>query len=155
MDLLLRDAEPADAAVITEFNVRLAVESEDIRLDPERVAAGVAALLSDPALGRYWIAESEGRIVGQIMTTWEWSDWRNGMIWWIQSVYVCEDVRGRGVFSALYRHVERLARQESGVCGLRLYVENGNRRAQRVYETLGMNDGGYHVMELFFDQETG
>lgn len=152
MDLKIRDAEPADAGIIAEFNVLLAAESEDIRLDPVRVRAGVEALLADPGLGRYWIAERHGEIAGQIMTTREWSDWRNGMIWWIQSVYVRDEARGRGVFSALYRHVERLAREDPGVCGLRLYVENGNHRAQRVYEAMGMHDGGYHVMEHLFDE---
>jgi len=151
MSISIRDAEPADAATIAEFNRLLAEESEDVTLDPPTVAAGVAALLGDPGLGRYWLAELDGEVVGQIMTTREWSDWRNGMLWWIQSVYVQPAVRGRGVFSALYRHVEGLARETPGICGLRLYVDNRNERARRVYEAMGMADGGYRVMEDIFE----
>jgi len=151
MTLRIRDAETADAAIIAEFNRLLAAESEDITLDPETVAGGVAALLADPSLGRYWLAERDGEVVGQIMTTREWSDWRNGMLWWIQSVYVRPEARGRGIFSALYRHVERLARETPGIGGLRLYVDDRNERARRVYEAMGMEDGGYRVMEAIFD----
>jgi len=152
MTIRIRDAEPADAGLIAEFNRLLAAESEDITLHPDTVAAGVAALLGDPALGRYWLAELDGDAVGQIMTTREWSDWRNGMLWWIQSVYVRPDARGQGVFSALYRHVERLARETAGICGLRLYVDDCNDRARRIYEAMGMADGGYRVMEDIFDE---
>lgn len=151
MTLRIRDAETADAAIIAEFNRLLAAESEDVTLDPEIVAAGVAALLADPSLGRYWLAELDGEVVGQIMTTREWSDWRNGMLWWIQSVFVRPEARGRGVFSALYRHVERLARETPGIGGLRLYVDDRNDRARRVYEAMGMDDGGYRVMEDIFE----
>jgi len=151
MTIRIRDAAPADAGLIAEFNRLLAAESEDIPLDPDTVAAGVAALLGDPSLGCYWLAELDGQTVGQIMTTREWSDWRNGMLWWIQSVYVRPDARGRGVFSALYRHVERLARETPGICGLRLYVDDRNERARRIYEAMGMADGGYRVMEDIFD----
>ena len=151
MTIRIRDAEPADAAIIAEFNRLLAAESEDITLDPETVAAGVAALLADPSLGRYWLAELDGEVVGQIMTTREWSDWRNGMLWWIQSVYVRPELRGRGIFSALYRHVERLARETPGIGGLRLYVDDRNDRARRIYQAMGMEDGGYRVMEHIFE----
>ena len=151
MTLRIRDAGTADAAIIAEFNRLLAAESEDLTLSPNTVAAGVAALLADPSLGRYWLAELDGEVVGQIMTTREWSDWRNGMLWWIQSVYVRPEARGRGVFSALYRHVERLARETPGIGGLRLYVDDRNDRARRVYEAMGMEDGGYRVMEDIFD----
>lgn len=151
MTLRIRDAETTDAATIAEFNRLLAVESEEITLDPDTVAAGVAALLADPSLGRYWLAEQDGEIVGQIMTTREWSDWRNGMLWWIQSVYVRPEARGRGVFSALYRHVESLARETPGIGGLRLYVDDRNERARRIYQAMGMEDGGYRVMEDIFE----
>jgi len=150
LDVSIRDATSADAAIIADFNASLAFESEDMRLDPELVGPGVKALLSDPSKGRYWMAEAAGKIVGQIMVTYEWSDWRNGMIWWIQSVYVHGDHRRSGVFSALYRHVESLARQDSQVCGIRLYVEHENARAQRTYESLGMNMTDYRVMQSMF-----
>ena len=150
LDVSIRDATSADAAIIADFNASLAFESEGMRLDPELVGPGVKALLRDPSKGRYWMAEAAGRIVGQIMVTYEWSDWRNGMIWWIQSVYVHGDYRRSGVFSALYRYVESLARQDAQVCGIRLYVEHENARAQRTYESLGMNMTDYRVMQSMF-----
>ena len=149
-DVSIRDATPSDAEIIAEFNANLALESEGMRLDPGLVGPGVDALLGDRSRGRYWVAESDGRIVGQIMVTYEWSDWRNGMIWWIQSVYVHGDYRRGGVFSALYRHVESLARQDPQVCGIRLYVEHENARAQRTYASLGMKMTDYRVMQSMF-----
>lgn len=150
MTLTIRAALESDAGHIAEFNSRLALETEEMYLAPEIVNPGVAAMLSDRSKGRYWIAEADGRVVGQIMVTYEWSDWRNGMIWWIQSVYVRGDYRRSGVFSALYRHVESLAQQDPQVCGIRLYVEGENARAQQTYESLGMNMTGYRVMETMF-----
>lgn len=151
MPVTIRDATPEDLADIVEFNCLLAQETEDKALQRDRVTAGVTALLDDPDKGHYWLAMQDGRVVGQIMTTREWSDWRNGLFWWVQSVYVRDSVRGQGVFSALYRHVAALARDDPEVCGIRLYVEEGNHRARRVYETLGMHDGGYRVMEIEFE----
>lgn len=150
IDATIRDADPEDAEIIAEFNARLASESEGMRLAPDLVEPGVKAMLADHSKGRYWVAEADDRIIGQIMVTYEWSDWRNGMIWWIQSVYVHGDYRRRGVFSALYRHVESLARRDPGVCGIRLYVEHENARAQRTYESLGMAMTDYRVMQLIF-----
>lgn len=150
MDAQIRDAVEGDAARIAEFNARLAEESEGMHLLPEIVGSGVEAMLADRSRGRYWVAELDGRVVGQIMVTYEWSDWRNGSIWWIQSVYVHGDYRRRGVFSALYRHVELLARQDPQVCGIRLYVERDNARAQRTYESLGMEMTDYRVMQSIF-----
>ena len=110
------------------------------------LTAGVRAGLADEAKARYFVAEMDGRVVGQLMLTLEWSDWRNGEIWWIQSVYVHADHRRRGVFKAIYRHVESLAKQ-SGAVGLRLYVEKHNAAAQSTYASLGMNMAEYLVME--------
>ena len=152
MTQTIRDATPADAATIAEFNNLMAKETENRSLDRDVLRDGVSALLHDPGKGRYWIAEMNDRIVGQIMTTYEWSDWRNGMLWWIQSVYVHPDYRRRGVFSSLYRHVESLARSESHVCGIRLYVEANNTRAQDAYASLGMRKPGYEVMEIEFSK---
>ena len=149
----IRPATPADCAIIAEFNIRLAWETERLALNPATVNAGVAALLADPAKGLYWVAErpaAEGtpaEIVGQIMITYEWSDWRNGVIWWIQSVYVRESARGRGVFTALYRHLEALARARPEVCTLRLYMERDNTTARRTYTRLGMVETHYQVFE--------
>lgn len=150
MNLLVRDALPDDAKTITDFNSRMAVETEGRPLDPALINPGVAAILADAGKGRYWVAEFDGNIVGQIMVTYEWSDWRNGRLWWIQSVYVPADYRRKGVFSTLYRHVESLARQDPDVCGLRLYVEKDNKRAQKTYLKLGMVLPGYQVMEVDF-----
>ena len=146
----IRDATANDAATIARFNAAMALETENKTLDLSVLEAGVSALLADRSKGRYWVADSDGEIAGQIMVTYEWSDWRNGMIWWIQSVYIAKAFRRRGVFTALYRHVERLAQDNPDCCGMRLYVEHQNARAQRTYEALGMVKPGYEVMEVDF-----
>ncbi len=146
----IRDATPDDREIIADFNRRMARETESRDLEPAIIGSGVAALLGDARKGRYWIATVDGRVAGQIMVTYEWSDWRNGMLWWIQSVYVHPDFRRMGVFTALYRHVERLARADREACGLRLYVEERNTRAQATYRSLGMADPRYNVMESIF-----
>ncbi|MDX1516392.1 MAG: GNAT family N-acetyltransferase [Woeseiaceae bacterium] len=148
----IRDASIDDCDTIAEFNSRLREETEGGPLDPDVIGPGVRALLTDDGMGRYWVAEIDDRVVGQIMVTYEWSDWRNGMLWWIQSVYVHAEYRRRGVFSALYRHVEALAEATPGVAGLRLYVEENNARAQHTYVRLGMSMTRYQVMERLFDK---
>jgi GNAT superfamily N-acetyltransferase len=152
MSITIREATLADAATIADNNSSMALETEGRALAPDIVGPGVTALLEDPQKGRYWVAEADGDVVGQLMVTYEWSDWRNGMLWWIQSVYVDPGYRRRGVFSSLYRHVESLASAEPGVCGLRLYVEKKNRRAQQTYAALGMTKPNYVVMESMFDR---
>ena len=147
MGLTIRRATRADAAVVIEFNRRLAEETEGKSLDAVVLAAGVHAGLADPARARYFVAEEDGVLLGQMMITLEWSDWRNGWFWWIQSVYVRAEARRRGVFRRLYKHVEALARQSADVIGLRLYVENHNQPAQQCYTQLGMNPAGYLVFE--------
>ena len=150
----IRAAHPADAAMLADWNAAMALETEDKQLDRDTVHAGVIAGIADPAKARYFVAmedanvagaETVGIPVGTLMLTTEWSDWRNGQWWWIQSVYVPPEHRRKGVFSALYRHVEGLAREAPGVIGLRLFVERGNANAQRTYEALGMQDEGYKV----------
>ncbi len=152
--LHIRDAASADAALIANFNSAMALETEDRALDPNLINPGVAAVLEDSHKGKYWIAEEDGRAVGQIMVAYEWSDWRNGFMWWIQSVYVANDRRRSGVFSALYQHVETLARNDAKCCGIRLYVEQDNKRAQKTYLSVGMVDPGYRVMETDFRRNT-
>ncbi len=150
---LIRDAIPSDRPAIVEFNRLLAVETENKILDPTILDVGVAKALAEPDRLRYWVAElrlgGELRVVGQTAVTREWSDWRNGWIWWLQSVYIHADFRGRGIFKALYRHIYNQA-LATDVIGLRLYVENGNLRAQRTYQALGMKPGGYSVLEEFW-----
>ena len=150
MEFTIREARPADAETIAAFNSAMAEETEGKSLDPEVIGPGVGNLLADASRGRYWVAEGEGRVIGQLMVTYEWSDWRNGNIWWIQSVYVAPDWRRKGIFSALYRHVESLASAEPDAIGLRLYVEESNERAQRTYAALGMVKPSYLVMEALF-----
>jgi ribosomal protein S18 acetylase RimI-like enzyme len=147
MPLTLRRGTSADAAVLVEFNQRLAQETEGKTLDTAVVSAGVAAAIADPARGLYFVAERDGRVVGQLMVTMEWSDWRNGWIWWIQSVYVHKEARRQGVFRALYEHVYAQAQGNPEVVGLRLYVEEENQDAQETYRRLGMQRTGYLVLE--------
>jgi GNAT superfamily N-acetyltransferase len=150
MTVHIRDARPGDLEFIVRANIGLAHESEDVHLDPALLRPGVAAVLEDRSLGRYFIAESEGTTIGQMMLTYEWSDWRNGVFWWIQSVFVEPDHRQKGVFSTLYRHVAGLAERTPEVCGLRLYVDRDNRSARRIYAHLGLHDSNYEVMEKVF-----
>ena len=148
MEIRIREGALSDAQVIADFNVQLAEESEGLRLDEALVQAGVAAVLKDPAKGLYYIAEVEGEVVGQLMITYEWSDWRNGNIWWIQSVFVKPEFRRAGVFRSLFNHVRTLAQRREDVCTLRLYVHSENARARQSYERLGMSRTHYEIFEL-------
>ncbi|MHC5539767.1 GNAT family N-acetyltransferase [Singulisphaera rosea] len=144
----VRDARPADLDVIVEYNARLADETEGKHLDRSTLALGVKAALAEPDRLRYWVAENRegGSVVGQAAITREWSDWRNGWLWWFQSVYVAQEHRGGGIFRTLYHHIRDQALSTPDVIGLRLYVEPENHRAQAVYRSLGML-GSYHVYE--------
>jgi GNAT superfamily N-acetyltransferase len=153
-EIVVRRATPADAAVVTDFNVRMARETEDHALDAAVVGPGVRAALADETRALYFVAEIGGRVVGQTMVTFEWSDWRNGNLWWLQSVFVDESFRARGVFRALHAAVERAAR-DAGAVGLRLYVWNQNARAQATYAKLGWTDGNYTVMERMLPNSPG
>src|SRR5689334_4481104 len=143
----IRKARLTDAATVARFNHNLAWETERIRLKPRLVSHGVRALLKDPAKGTYFVAEQNGEVIGQLLITYEWSDWRNGKFWWIQSVYVAAAHRRAGVFSTLFTHVEDVARAKRDCCGLRLYVEKNNRRAQQAYRRLGMERTQYEIYE--------
>jgi GNAT superfamily N-acetyltransferase len=147
----IRQANLQDTSVIADFNLRLALETEGLRLDPGCVNAGVQALLKDPAKGVYYVAEVGGVIAGQLMITYEWSDWRNGNLWWIQSVFVKEEFRRMGVFRELFNHLKGLARQQGDVRSLRLYMHSDNSTARRSYENLGMRRTHYEVFELEFE----
>ena len=149
-DIQIRRARASDAGFIVESNVAMAKETEGMALDEDVVRPGVAAVLADDALGFYLVAEIDGRPTGQLMVTYEWSDWRNGLWWWIQSVYVRPEFRRQGVYRALHRHVADAARQTGGVCGLRLYVEQENTPAQQVYQSLDMHHTRYHMYEVEF-----
>lgn len=144
----VRAATWSDLETIVRLNCELAWESEGKQLDAARLRQGVAAVLTDASKGRYFVAEQEGAIAGQVMMTWEWSDWRNGWFWWLQSVYVKPEHRRRGVLRSLVKHLEGLARQQGDVVGLRLYVEKRNCLAQSAYARLGFREAGYHVLEI-------
>ena len=150
MNLIIRKASNNDINTIVTFNYLMAKETETILLDKNIVKLGVKSVITDPSKAQYWIAENNNEIIGQLMITYEWSDWRNGDMWWISSVYVTENFRRRGVFSALYKHIEHMAKENPGCCGIRLYIEKHNERAQKTYLSLGMNDAGYDVMEVDF-----
>lgn len=145
----IRPAAYGDLGAIVEFNRLLALETESKILDPDVLKTGVERALADPDRLRYWVAEiGEPAVIGgQAAVSREWSDWRNGWLWWYQSVYVAKDQRGRGLFRALHRHIRALAFADPEVIGLRLYVEEANDRAQAVYQSLGMTPGGYLVFE--------
>jgi ribosomal protein S18 acetylase RimI-like enzyme len=145
--LTIRQAILKDADILARFNVELAKESENLVLDAAVVKAGVEALLRDPAKGTYFVAEAGGAVVGQLLITHEWSDWRNGDFWWLQSVYVRPDFRRRGVFQALFDHVLASAKRQGDVAGIRLYVEKHNDPALKTYRRLGLKETHYHVME--------
>lgn len=152
MNLIIRKASDNDIDTIVTFNYLIAKETEAKLLDKNIVKLGVNSVITDPSKAQYWVVESNNEIIGLLMVTYEWSDWRNGDMWWIQSVYVTEKFRRRGVFSALYKHLEHMAKDNSDCCGIRLYVEKHNKRAQKTYLSLGMNDAGYDVMEVDFTQ---
>jgi len=139
--------QPRDAQALVSFNRAMARETEGKELDLEILTAGVAALLADPARGFYVVARRGGEVVGSLMITTEWSDWRCGDFWWIQSVYVRPEARRQGVYRRLYDFVRARAAATDGVCGFRLYVERGNHRAQQTYEALGMRETVYRMYE--------
>ena len=148
MNINIRAAGVEDEGFLAAGNVAMALESEHKQLELSTVTRGVRAVLSDPARGRYFVAERGGQPVGQLMVTYEWSDWRNGNFWWIQSVYVLPEARRLGVFRRLFSHLEQLAKSDPTVCGIRLYVERENARAQATYRHCGLEDAGYVVMEV-------
>lgn len=143
----IRAAGDGDVARLRDWAVAMAWETEHKALDPDTVDAGIRAVLAEPRRGAYYVAETGGEPAGTLMLTYEWSDWRNGDWWWIQSVYVDPAHRRRGCYAALYRHVFERAKARPAVCGLRLYVERDNGIAQKTYEGLGMADAGYRMYE--------
>ena len=153
--VLIRDAARDDIPFLVECNAAMAWETEQRRLDPGVLEAGVAALFAEPARGFYLVATRARQAVGCLLVTHEWSDWRNGDWWWLQSVHVLPEARRAGVFRALHAEVERRARAAPGVVGLRLYVERDNARAQATYRALGMHEAVYRVYEQGFEGAAG
>ncbi len=153
ISMKVRKANARDATVIAEFNRLMAEETEHRVLDINVLLRGVRALLKDTKKGIYFVAEVDGYVIGQLMITYEWSDWRNGNFWWLQSVYVLKEFRQQGVFRSLYEYVENMAKKRKDICGLRLYVERENESAQKTYEKLGMKRAVYEMFEKDFVME--
>jgi GNAT superfamily N-acetyltransferase len=145
--MIVRAAVEADAPAIAAFNAAMAAETEDLGLDRQKLEQGVEAVFCDPAKGFYVVAESDSGVIGCLMVTYEWSDWRNAWFWWIQSVYIVPAERGKKVYSRMYDFVKDLAGSKGGVCGFRLYVENSNVNAQKVYKAVGMTASHYQMYE--------
>ncbi|MEO7658399.1 MAG: GNAT family N-acetyltransferase [Pyrinomonadaceae bacterium] len=143
----IRIASPEDAASLVDFNQAMALETEGKHLDNDTLRQGVEAVFLDEQKGFYVVAEVDGAIIGALMVTFEWSDWRNAWFWWIQSVYIRPEARGQRVYAKLYEFVKAKAAERGDVCGFRLYVENDNSRAQRVYERVGMEASHYLMYE--------
>ena len=143
---IFRDATPNDAGAIIDFQLAMARETEDVSLDRVICTRGVRAVFRDPSKGRYFVAEEGGRVAASLLITYEWSDWRDGVVWWIQSVYVRPELRGRRIYAGLYEHVKSIAEREKAR-GIRLYVDKRNTAAQKVYSRLGMNGEHYLVFE--------
>lgn len=153
MNYRIRAAVATDIDLLARFNHAMAMESEDKPLDLDRLKAGLARLFERPADGHYLIAEDPGGSpTGALMLTFEWSDWRNGRFWWIQSVYVSPRYRRQGVYRALHAHVRTAARADAECCGLRLYVERENAGAQATYHNMGMIETNYRLYEEEFDR---
>ena len=147
--LIIKQANLADAPVIAEFNCKMAMETENLQLDSSTVGTGVENLMQRPEHGFYIVAKLNDRVIGQLLVTLEWSDWRNGMFWWIQSVYIEPEYRRQGIFRKMYQFISEYAKQES-VIGLRLYVEQENKIAQKTYNELGMQKSNYQIYEQIF-----
>jgi len=153
-DIQIRLADGGDAETIAGFNVAMARETEGKELSAEVAGRGVRVLLENPRHGFYVVAEAAGEVVGSLMVTYEWSDWRCGVFWWIQSVYIRGDFRRQGVFSRLYGFLKEAAGREGDVCGLRLYVERSNAGAEAAYRTAGMTRTNYGIFEEEFERST-
>lgn len=146
-NIKIRIAEPADSITIKEFNKAMAFETERKELNDEIISKGVENLFKHPEYGFYLVAEIEKEVVGCLMITTEWSDWRNGLFWWVQSVYVKKEQRRKGIYSKMYNYVKELAASKENICGFRLYVENENETAQKTYRSLGMKECCYQMYE--------
>ena len=147
MQVVIRQGRREDVGRITEFQLWMAMETEGIELDRETVTVGVTAVFEDPSRGGYWVAEKDGQVIGVLLTVPEWSDWRNGTVLWIHSLYVLPEFRGGGVFKRLYANLRDLVRETPELKGLRLYVDKQNGAAQAIYKRMGMSGEHYQLYE--------
>lgn len=147
MSDIIRVGQPEDIPTLVDFQIAMAWETERVSLDRETVLQGVTAVFDDPGKGLYWVAQRQSEVVGCLLTLPEWSDWRNGQVWWIHSVYIVPHARRQGVFRAMYQQLQQFVTQEQQARGLRLYVDKRNHAAQKVYRSLGMHDDHYLLYE--------
>jgi len=147
MTTIIETAREEHIEILIDFQLRLAFESEGVTLDADTLRSGMQAMFADPSKGVYYIAREEKEIVGCHMITYEWSDWRNGMVWWLQSVYVRESHRKKGIFKKMYDNVITIIKNDPDLIGLRLYVDKSNERAMNVYAAMGMDGSHYTVYE--------
>ena len=145
--MTIRQATLDDLSALVAFNQSIAKETEDVALDSAILTPGIRRFLEQDRYGFYTVAETDGHVVGSLMITYEWSDWRNGVIWWVQSVYVSKKYRRQGIYRGLYQNVQKLAKADGNVCGFRLYVEKDNTVAQDTYRSLGMTETYYRLFE--------
>ncbi|HZL10866.1 MAG TPA: GNAT family N-acetyltransferase [Prolixibacteraceae bacterium] len=145
--MIIRQAQQTDSSSIVEFQLAMAMETEQLQLNEPTVEKGVAAVFADSSKGIYYVAEIKGQVVGSLLTTFEWSDWRNGTVLWIQSVYVRPEFRKRSIFSRLYKHIQDLVASDHDLRGIRLYADKTNTSAHGVYEHLGMTAEHYKMYE--------
>lgn len=150
--ITVKEAVPDDALYIIDFQLKMAYETESLQLDYHTVTKGVHAVFEDASKGRYFVATDNNKVIGSLMLTYEWSDWRFGTVLWIQSVYIIPEFRGQGVFKKMYEHIQQMVTPDSGYRGIRLYVDRSNHAAQKVYESLGMNGDHYQVYEWMPEQ---
>lgn len=142
-----RPAALGDHPTIAGFQIDMAWETEKLKLDPAICSKGVRSVFENPNLGKYFVAEEAGMVLGSLLLTHEWSDWRAGMVWWIQSVYIAPNSRGKKIFSAFYGYIKQMAEADPNCRGLRLYVDRTNLLAQEIYKKIGMNGDHYRLFE--------
>jgi ribosomal protein S18 acetylase RimI-like enzyme len=145
--MIVREATQNDARIIAAFQLAMALETEQLMLDPDVVDKGVRAVFDDPGKGKYYVTEINGEVIGSLMTTFEWSDWRNGTVLWIQSVYILPQFRRKGAYRKMYLFLQEKVLSDQSLRGIRLYVDKSNTRAQTTYQDLGMNADHYQTFE--------
>ncbi len=145
--IIIRKAKKQDTSAIIGFQLEMAKETENLTLDIPVLENGVKNVFNNPQYGSYYVATDNKEIIASLMITFEWSDWRNAQIWWIQSVYIMPEYRSRGVFRKMYNYIQKLADEDKNVKGIRLYVDKKNAHAQKVYKKIGMNGEHYKLFE--------
>ena len=147
MNILVRKASEQDIITIVDFQIKMAKETENMILSSEIISNGVKAVFGNKHYGQYFVAETKEGIVGSLLITYEWSDWRNALVWWLQSVYVKPEHRKAGVFRMMYQYVKGIVGSDETIAGIRLYMDKTNVGADKVYRAMGMDGDHYRVYE--------